>query len=164
MQTNIDVADICRRYGGTILRRCRAILGDADEAEDALQEILLRILTRGRQLQGPEALGAWIYRITTNHCLNRLRARRRRSAREMLHGVSVATDVASNPYERCATKGAITRILKSLDALDQKIFVYHFLDGLTQDEVAQQVRRSRRTVGKRVRRLVDHVTQEQRDG
>ncbi|MFL5393626.1 MAG: RNA polymerase sigma factor, partial [Myxococcales bacterium] len=64
-----DPAEICRRYAGSILRRARGILDDPAEAEDAAQEILLAVMTKGSQFRGASDPGTWIYRLTTNLCL-----------------------------------------------------------------------------------------------
>jgi RNA polymerase sigma-70 factor (TIGR02960 family) len=59
---------------------CYRMLASFDEAEDAVQETLLRAW-RGRDtFQGDELFRAWLYRIATNVCLDALRARSRRGA------------------------------------------------------------------------------------
>jgi RNA polymerase sigma-70 factor (ECF subfamily) len=57
---------------------CYRMLGSFEEAEDALQEALLRAW-RGRDgFSGDSGLRAWLYKIATNVCLDSLRARKRR--------------------------------------------------------------------------------------
>ena len=68
-----DLSEICRRHGASVLRRCRGILRDPDAAQDAAQEVFLTIMGKGHQYRGEADLGSWIYRVTTNHCLNRIR-------------------------------------------------------------------------------------------
>src|SRR4029078_11507614 len=72
----VDVEALSRRYGPMVLRRCRRLLGDEDEALDACQDVFLRVFERRDRLdaQYPSSL---LYRIATNVCLNRLRDRRR---------------------------------------------------------------------------------------
>src|SRR3954463_8348391 len=55
---------------------CYRMLGSFDEAEDALQEALLRAW---RSFDGVEEIRAWLYKVTTNVCLDALRRRRRRA-------------------------------------------------------------------------------------
>jgi RNA polymerase sigma-70 factor (ECF subfamily) len=54
------------------------MLGSFDEAEDAVQETLLRAWRARAQLPGGPAVRPWMYRIATNYCLDVLRRRRRR--------------------------------------------------------------------------------------
>src|SRR5262245_65593016 len=60
-----------------VLRRCRRLLRDEDEALDACQDVFVRLLEHRRTLEAryPSSL---LYRIATNVCLNRIRDRGRR--------------------------------------------------------------------------------------
>src|SRR3954471_6082748 len=57
---------------------CYRLLGSFDEAEDALQDALVRAWKARAQFTG-EALRAWLYKIATNVCLDALRRTRRRA-------------------------------------------------------------------------------------
>jgi RNA polymerase sigma-70 factor (ECF subfamily) len=54
----------------------RDLLGDAAEAEDAVQESLARACAAWERLRDAEALDGWFYRVLTNVCLRSLRRRR----------------------------------------------------------------------------------------
>ena len=73
-----DVDGLARSYGPMVLRRCRRLLRDEDEAMDACQDVFVRLLERRDRLDAryPSSL---LYRIATNLCLNRIRDRRRRA-------------------------------------------------------------------------------------
>jgi RNA polymerase sigma-70 factor (ECF subfamily) len=151
---DIDLTDICRRYGASVLCRCRGILRNPDEAQDAAQEVLVTIMTKGHQYRGESAIGTWIYRVTTNHCLNRLRSARRRSVREQHDVVVDWSDIApADPYHTYAARVRLRQVLDQFDALGQQIVVYRFLDGMTQEEIAAATGKSRRTVGKRLKKI-----------
>src|SRR5262245_32247471 len=64
-----------RRWGKLIHRRCLALLGEAAAAEDATQEVFVRLMRHAGRLapEGGTGYLAWIYRVATNHCLNVLR-------------------------------------------------------------------------------------------
>src|SRR5215471_10073981 len=127
------------------------MLGDAADAEDAAQEVFLTILVKGQQFRGEAQLGTWIYRVTTNLCLNRLRGGRRRDAREQadaVHDWLTATRV--DPEERMEARHKLERLLADVDELAQEVFVLKYLDGMTQEEIAEVTGKSRRTVGKRL--------------
>lgn len=65
------------RYRHELRVHCYRMLGSFEEAEDLVQETLLRAWRRRGDLQRGESLRAWLYRIATNACLDSIRARGR---------------------------------------------------------------------------------------
>lgn len=57
---------------------CYRMLGSAEDAEDAVQETLLRAWTRVGTFAGTSTFRAWLYAVATNACLDALRRRKRR--------------------------------------------------------------------------------------
>src|SRR5256885_12006678 len=69
-------AAIFQRYHQELYRYCRAILGDTEEAGDALQNAMVKVM---RALPGEKreiALRPWLYRIAHNEAIALLRQRR----------------------------------------------------------------------------------------
>ncbi len=58
---------------------CRRMVGEAD-ADDATQDAMVAVVRAIARFDGRSALGTWLYRITSNTCLDELRRRRRRPA------------------------------------------------------------------------------------
>lgn len=58
---------------------CYRMLGSAFEAEDAVQETMLRAVRAGHAFEGRSRLRSWLYRIATNTCVDMLRGRSRRA-------------------------------------------------------------------------------------
>lgn len=59
-----------------LLRLCERMLGDAEEARDAAQEVFLKAYRKAADFRPRGQVYTWLYRIATNHCLNKLRRRR----------------------------------------------------------------------------------------
>jgi RNA polymerase sigma-70 factor (ECF subfamily) len=72
-------------YRAAINAHCYRMLGSLFDADDALQETLLRAWRALPRFQGHELLRPWLYRIATNVCLNVL-ARRRKRGLPIQHG------------------------------------------------------------------------------
>lgn len=155
--TDIDVEAVSRRYGPMVLRRCRRLLGDEQEALDACQDVFVRIVQRRARLDGryPSSL---LYRIATNVCLNRLRDRRRAP---VTRDEAVLYEIA-----RAEEPGAASDARLLLDRLfgrhpesSRTIAVLHYVDGLTLEEVAEESGMSVSGVRKRLRALRASLTE-----
>lgn len=147
----IDVETTYRRYGPMVLRRCRQILGDEQQATDAMQDVFVQIL-RNRDRLEDRGLSSLLYRIATNVCLNKVRSRRRRpeDARgELLAQIAEAT----REEERTAARNMLDRVLGREPISTTTIAVLHLHDGMTLQEVADVVGLSVSGVRKRLRKV-----------
>jgi RNA polymerase sigma-70 factor (ECF subfamily) len=72
-------------YQRELLVHCYRMLGSFHGAEELVQETLLRAWEKRATLTSPESYCAWLYRIATNLCLNRLTRAPRRSLPSETH-------------------------------------------------------------------------------
>ena len=70
---------------------CNKILGSAADADDAVQETVVRAWTRRDSFEGRSSVHSWLYRIATNVCLDMLRRRNRHAVPTDLNGLEVLT-------------------------------------------------------------------------
>src|SRR5438477_7232527 len=73
------VTHLYRKFGPAIYSRCRRLLKDDALAEDATQEVFVRVMRHIESAPDDTAALAWIYRISTNYCLNLIRDRGRQA-------------------------------------------------------------------------------------
>jgi len=69
---------LMRRHNRRLYRVARAMLRDAAEAEDAVQEAYFSAYQRIDAFRGDAALATWLSRLVSNECLTRLRRQARR--------------------------------------------------------------------------------------
>ena len=96
-----DFDDLVRRYRRELHVYCYRMLGSFDEAEDHVQEVLLRAWRARQSFQGRSSPRTWLYRVATNACLDTLRRNRRAvppSSAPAGPGPSVATMPWVQPY------------------------------------------------------------------
>ncbi|MDX2150699.1 MAG: sigma-70 family RNA polymerase sigma factor [Bryobacteraceae bacterium] len=94
-----SVAEI-EAYRPVLVGHCYRMLGSVFEADDAVQETMIRAWRGLEKFDGRASLKNWLYRIATNVCLDLLAARKRR-ARPMEEGAagSVTDTLAARPSE-----------------------------------------------------------------
>jgi RNA polymerase sigma-70 factor, ECF subfamily len=83
--------DELEEYRRPLAGYCYRMLGSAFEADDAVQETIVRAWKNIESFEGRSAVRSWLYRIATNVCLDMLRSRQRR-ARPMDMGPSHSSD------------------------------------------------------------------------
>ena len=155
--TDIDVEALSHRYGPMVLRRCRRLLGDEQEALDACQDVFVRIVQRRARLDGryPSSL---LYRVATNVCLNRLRDRRREpSTRDEAVLYEIAR--AEEPGGASDARLLLDRLFGRHPESSRTMAVLHYVDGLTLEEVADEIGMSVSGVRKRLRALRASLTE-----
>src|SRR5438445_5227764 len=79
------------QYRRELTGYCYRMLGSGFEADDAVQETMMRAWRAAEGFEGRSSLRSWLYRIATNVCLDMLRGRQRR-ARPMELGPSSRPD------------------------------------------------------------------------
>ncbi len=135
-----------RDYGPVVHRRARVLLGNDEEAKDAMQEVFVRVLAEHTTFRNDAPLLHWMYRITTNVCLDRLR--KRRTHPTISDPEAVERLIAETHTEE--DRRAIIQVLGRMDATTQTLAVHHYVDGMKMEEVAELVGLSRKTVGKKL--------------
>src|SRR3989338_8349294 len=68
--------EIVKRYQEKVFSLCISMVGQSN-AEDAAQEIFLKIYESLSQFKGESSFSTWVYRVTSNHCLNILSKNKR---------------------------------------------------------------------------------------
>jgi RNA polymerase sigma-70 factor (ECF subfamily) len=102
MATQVDVGAELEQYRKELVGYCYRMLASPFEAEDAVQETMIRAWRAYDRFEGRSALRSWLYRIATNVCLDMLNGRERRarpmdlgpSGAPLIENLNVPGDVA----------------------------------------------------------------------
>ena len=149
--TRERVADIYEKSGALVLRRCQLILGSAGEAEDVMQDVFVRLMRYGASIRNEEVPISWLYRTAERCCFDILSKRKRepvfddQKTAELLE----AQD-GSNKQEALEM---ILRFISGMPAKYKQIALLHYVDGLSQERISEELGWSRRTIGKKLKKL-----------
>ena len=145
------------QYGYLVHRRCLSLVQRPEDAEDALQETFLRVKRYGEPRDGEASL-AWLYTIAQRCCFDLMHKRGREpvASEAQLQAHEQRGEGSGEDADRRALLGGA---LRQLDEKTRTIGVLHFLDGYTQEEVAEQTGFSRKTVGKKLQLFEAQVRQ-----
>ena len=117
------------QYGNTLYRAALALLGDVQEAEDAVQDAFVRYLERQPAFESDAHAGHWLMKVALNGCKSRLRRKLRRPTVELL-------DIYPAP------DGDSRELVEAVLALPpkQRAAVHlHYYEGYTTDEIARML-------------------------
>ncbi len=149
-RATVDLDALYRTYAPMVLRRARRFF-DAQEAEEVVHEVFLRAVEKAHTFRAEASPSTWLYQMTTNHCLNRLRNSQRRRQARLVHG--------DNPWEMPVapadgeTTALLDQVWRRVDPDLLAVGVHYYVDGLSHAEIARIIGVSRRTVGNRVTEL-----------
>jgi RNA polymerase sigma-70 factor, ECF subfamily len=101
MQGTADFATLADPYRRELLTYCYRMLGSVDDAEDQVQETLLRAWRSYGEFEGRSSLRTWLYRIATNTCL---RALETRSKRPLPSGLGAPAEDPDGPLAALSTE------------------------------------------------------------
>jgi RNA polymerase sigma-70 factor (ECF subfamily) len=142
--SNLDEAAYARlveRHRAELQAHCRRMLGSAHDAEDALQEALLRAWRSLPQFEGRGSARWWLYRIATNAALDALRRRPNRVA--SIDDEPPMAGPESDPEGRYARREAVDRALVTADRVltdrQRDVLILREVLGFSAEETAVRI-------------------------
>lgn len=131
---------LAQRLLPRVLGYAGRLLADRAEAEDIAQEAMLRLWRVAPEWrQGEAKVSTWLYRVVTNLCTDRLRARQRRRTETL--------DAAAEPEDGAASvvsgmieadrMAALNAALSGLPDRQREAVVLRHIEGLTNPEIAE---------------------------
>lgn len=150
--TPAEVEAFYRLYGYAVHRRCCRLLRTSAAADDALQEVFVRVLRYGESFDRAEPLG-WLYRIADHVCFDRLKRERREAPARSREQEAFLQTPSNEPGPDART--LLLELLANSGPREQRTAALHYLDGLNHTEIATRLGCSREAVTQRLARFHD---------
>jgi RNA polymerase sigma-70 factor (ECF subfamily) len=159
------LAELIRRHQHRLYQLAYRLLRDPQEAEDALQEVFLKVYEHAHRFEPRATVSSWLNRITANHCLNRLRQRRPQESLDQEETPELP-DPGAGPLEALEVKELARRLEELLAALPEnqrRALMLKRFAGLSYQEIAAEMHLSAPAVDgllKRARQFLKKALQD----
>lgn len=146
---------LVRAYEGPGMRVAMGMMGDPDEARDALQEAFIKVFRNFKKFDMKRSFGPWFYQILRNQCRDMLRSRQSRGRMEV-KDERLEMRPADSRYdpERTRARGAASELLwQGLDRIGtehREILVMKELQNFKYNEIAEILEIPEGTVASRL--------------
>ena len=133
----LEFRDFVRTNQDKIFRFAMRLIQREEEAKDIVQDVLIKIWDRRDDLHKIDNLDGWMYTVTRNLCIDRIRARKVHL--DVNTQVQVA-DKQDNPHEQTSKNQLMNLIKKLIEQMPEKQkMVIHLRDieGLSYDEISE---------------------------
>jgi RNA polymerase sigma-70 factor, ECF subfamily len=142
-----DFVVLVERYQRVIYNLALRMLGDPEDAQDATQTAFLRVWESLERFDPRHRFFSWVYRITTNECLNKLHRRRR--LEPLPPGLPSGDDPTAGVRRR-ETSARVQEALLGLSPEHREVVILrHFME-LSYGEIAETLALPQKTVKSRL--------------
>ena len=125
-----QVEAMIQKYGDMLFRTCLVMLQNQPDAEDAVQETVLKYMLKAPVFDSSEHEKAWLLKVAANHCRDLLRFRSRHPQVTLEQLTEYLTDPENSG------------ILDALMTIPEKyriVMLLHYVEGYPTDEIAQMI-------------------------
>lgn len=142
MRTNAEIERVVNEYATMLLRVAYSQLNNRMEAEDTVQEVLLKYMEKAPIFQSEEHEKAWLLRVTVNHCKNHLASAWFRKRADLDEGIPALDN------EELEVVSAVAALPAKYRAV---VHLYYF-EGYSTKEIAEILHSRPNTVSSRLSR------------
>ncbi len=154
---------LIRRYQRRIFALGLRFFGNADDAEDLVQDTFLRAWRNVHRFDEERPLAPWLFRIATNRALTEIETRKRRGGEELDERIAWEGPGADEELERKRLRENVDRAIGELPEDQRMILLLRTTEGMSYREISEaldipmgtvmsRLARARETIRKKVRR------------
>lgn len=138
-----EIKELVEKYTSLIFRVSYCILGNRDDAEDAVQDAFLKYLTKAPEFESEEHRKAWLIRVTTNISKNMMMFRIRKETVNLEEVKDIG--ICENDYETF-------EMIMSLPAKYKVVMTLYYIEGYKSKEIAEIIGIKEEAVRKRLQK------------
>lgn len=147
------------RFRERVWRVCFRLMGNAEDASDAAQEVLIRMFLYRDRFQGRSKYSTWVHGIAVNTCLTLRRSRGRRIRRESALSEKSSLDTTPPTQRSSELAVDLMQMLDMLDETDRALLILKYAEEQSYEELAETFGLSISACKMRVSRARDKLKQ-----
>ena len=143
-----------KRYAGKIFGKCLSLLKNESEAEDATQDIMMKILLNMSKFSGKSKFSTWIYSITYNFCIDFLR-RKKKDRSVYFDDLSEKIEFEDKVEDALLLQMNVDRlkvILEEIPSGDKTILLMKYQDEMSIREIGEILNKSESAIKMKIKR------------
>ena len=145
------------RYRPRLSRYALRMLGNREDAQEALQDAFIRAYRAIGRCDDPERFGSWLFSILVNRCRTSGARSTRRARTFVSDEVAARSAAEAHPAEQTAWREEIERALAQLDSDQREAFLLKHVEGLSYEEMAEITGAGVSALKMRVKRACDRL-------
>lgn len=152
---NVALFDhLYRRYSGKVFGKCLSILKNESSAEDAMQDIFMKILLNLSKFSGKSKFSTWIYSITYNYCIDLIR-RKKKDKSVLVEDMASAHDKEEDIHDAYLLEVNLSRlkvILEKIPTMDKTILLMKYQDEMSIKDISHILDKSESAIKMKIKR------------
>lgn len=130
--------ELLRRFRDPVWRVCYRLMGNDHDAQDAAQEVFVRLFTNRAKFEGRSKYSTWVHGVALRTCLTLRRGRGRRQRRV----APAETEILENESQSTAPEDSqltldLNQMLETLEEEDRAMLILKFSEGYSYDDLAE---------------------------
>jgi len=144
-----------KRYGGKVFSKCISLLKDEELANDATQDVFMKIYLNLAKFSGKSKFSTWVYSITYNYCIDFIR--RRKKDRNLFSDDEVENvgEVIDDVPEKELLEMEVSRlkvVLEKIPLGDKTVLLMKYQDEMSIKEIAEILEKSESAIKMKIKR------------
>ncbi|MGP0576246.1 RNA polymerase sigma factor [Paenibacillus peoriae] len=146
-----DYAYIVKEHQRQIFVYCWRLLGSEHEAEEAVQDILVKAFEKINMYKPTMGFSSWLYKMAYHHCLNLIRRKnlQRKFRINLFTSTNMTTDSAAQVMERQLFSEPLSRALGQLNAEERNLLVLRIFEEKSFGEIGEIMNKSEEAIKKK---------------
>ena len=138
-----SIETVIHTHGNMLFRLCLIMLGNESDAEDVVQETMIKYLQKAPEFENTEHQKAWLIKVATNKCKDALRYRKR-------HPVTDMEEIME--FTKETTDSGIIDALMDLPKKFRVVLVLHYVEEYSVEEIARFIGKTTSAVKMRLQK------------